>query len=359
MDPDQLLSLTLARQAISIPVARPRSVFERLVAIQAQYIASVPQSVFSRCPTASPSWFKRAMDRDRSIGKTWNLRRTVHVTTVRDHGLLAHAVCPCHVEGQADFLQRRRACGPEMLARMEAGIIRALQNGPLTRAELEARVEELDEVQGGYWGLGIKVPAMRGDVVFAGLGDGEVRMALTKTWFKTTPEPPEDPLGALVVRYLKGYGPATIGDFAYWTGMTIRECKEGFGRVENRIRTIEVTGTKDLYYDARKRVKEAAIPKIAILPKFDALVLGYRDKTRVLAEADRTRVFRPAAQVEAVILIDGRVGATWRLKARTHGIQFTVEPFRRISKTTRSDIEDAFGPLALFLGRDGHSVTLT
>ena len=92
MNSEQLLARTLTRQAISSPLARPKSVFDRLVGIQAQYIASVPQAVFARCPNVDPNWFERAMDRDRSIAKAWNLRSTVHVTTSQDHALLTHSV---------------------------------------------------------------------------------------------------------------------------------------------------------------------------------------------------------------------------------------------------------------------------
>lgn len=357
MNSEQLLARTLTRQAISSPLARPKSVFDRLVGIQAQYIASVPQAVFARCPNVDPNWFERAMDRDRSIAKAWNLRSTVHVTTSQDHALLTHSVYPAHFKHHATFMERRRGCGPKRLAKMDAGIVRALRNGPLTTSELKEKVKELEEAGGGAWGLGIKGPAMRGDVVFAGLGDGNVRMALTKNWFRIHPQPPADPLAELILRYLQGYGPATIGDFAYWTGLTVRACREGFERVEGRIRRVEVKGAKDVYYDSTKTVKEKAIPNVVILPKFDALVLGYRDKTRVLDEDHRTRVFRPAAQVEAIILIEGRVSATWRRKARTHDVQFTVEPFGRFSKATRNCIEDVFGALATFLQHDTYSIS--
>lgn len=203
----------------------------------------------------------------------------------------------------------------------------------------------------------MKIPALRGNVIFAGTGNQGVRFTLTSNWIKIANTRPADPLPELILRYQRGYGPATVADFAYWTGLTVGYCKEGFKRVEDRVCKIDVPGSSKVYYDASSSVEEAAIPKVAILPKFDALVLGYRDKTRVLAEADRTRVFRPAAQVEALILIDGRIRATWRLKASTHDIHFSIEAFGRIPKATRNHVEDAFGPLAVFLQRDTYSVS--
>jgi hypothetical protein len=48
-----------------------------------------------------------------------------------------------------------------------------------------------------------------------------------------------------------------------------------------------------------------------LLPRFDALVLGHRDKSRYLEPRDRPKVFRPAAVVEPVVLACGRVAGTW------------------------------------------------
>ena len=110
------------------------------------------------------------------------------------------------------------------------------------------------------------------------------------------------------------------------------------------------------YYDAEDPVEDRPIPSIVLLPKFDALLLGYRDKTRVLSETHRKRVFRAAAQVEAVVLINGRVAATWRLDSGNRDLEFTVEPFARPSRASRNHLEDTCGPLATFLKRDTYSV---
>ena len=106
MNSRQLLARTLARQAISTPLTRPKLVFDRLVGIQAQYLASVPQSIFARCPTVSPDWFERAMNRGRSIVKAWNLRSTVHVTSAKDHTLLVQAICPSQLNTHMRFRSR-------------------------------------------------------------------------------------------------------------------------------------------------------------------------------------------------------------------------------------------------------------
>ena len=93
------------------------------------------------------------------------------------------------------------------------------------------------------------------------------------------------------------------------------------------------------------------MPRGAILlAKFDPLTLGHADKSRWLADEDRGRVFRKAAQVEAVALLRGRAAATWRVARTTNRARVTVEPFRDLKDSEKGSIERAAARLGRLIG---------
>lgn len=81
---------------------------------------------------------------------------------------------------------------------------------------------------------------------------------------------------------------------------------------------------------ARPDLKEL----VRLLPEFDAPLLAYADRRRVMTDEIRRAVCVGAA-VESTVLVDGTVAATWN--ATEDGI-LTVHPFRRLSTAEKVEI---------------------
>jgi hypothetical protein len=100
-------------------------------------------------------------------------------------------------------------------------------------------------------------------------------------------------------------------------------------------------------------------PRVTLLPKFDALVLAWKDPSRVLDGGDRDAVFRPAGQIEAIILLQGKAAAAWRVTRTATKASFIVVPVRRIGVRTRSRVETEFESLGTWMGARSTQVTWT
>ena len=184
--------------------------------------------------------------------------------------------------------------------RIEAGIREALASGPKTRGELHALVPEVADLPMAGWGVDVMGAAFHGSLRVVGRG-AEQRFALA------TP-PSGGDLANLLRAYLRGYGPATPKDFAYWVGLPLREIVPTFAALRDEM---ERVGDGFVLLDAPREA--APPPRATLLAKFDPLTMGHADKARWLLPADHPRVFRKAAQVEAVVLLRGRAAATWRV----------------------------------------------
>ena len=81
------------------------------------------------------------------------------------------------------------------------------------------------------------------------------------------------------------------------------------------------------------------------LPVWDATLLVHARRTQILPERHRPRIFniRNPHSVNT-FLVDGQVAGTWRYE---HG-RVEIEPFGRLPKPVRAELEDEAERLAAF-----------
>jgi hypothetical protein len=90
-------------------------------------------------------------------------------------------------------------------------------------------------------------------------------------------------------------------------------------------------------------------PHLRLLPCFDPWVLGHADKNQLVDARHYKRIFRSAAWVAPVVLLNGRAAGVWSHKRQGKHLAVTVEPFEKFSKAVRSLIEAEAARLGEFL----------
>lgn len=130
-------------------------------------------------------------------------------------------------------------------------------------------------------------------------------------------------------QYFKTYGPATLKDFKHWFGFSSKEIDEAYNELTNDYFKMEndlIIYKKDLNI-LKNKIK---IP-IIILGKFDNICLSYEDKTWLLDNKFKNKIWGKAGIVEAVILFNGEVIATWRRKKNIIKIRM-IEKIKKVQK---------------------------
>jgi hypothetical protein len=87
---------------------------------------------------------------------------------------------------------------------------------------------------------------------------------------------------------------------------------------------------------------------VRFLPAFDNAILGYDDRSRIIDDAHRNLSVAGAR----VVLVDGRVAATWTVESGT----VLVTPLRRFSRAERTAVAEEGRALASFLSGGGSRV---
>jgi hypothetical protein len=88
---------------------------------------------------------------------------------------------------------------------------------------------------------------------------------------------------------------------------------------------------------------------VRFLPEFDNLLLSHSDRTRVIAEEHRSKVFLPGLRVRATILVDGFVRGGWKIEKTKDGATLVIEPFDTLSKQDRAALTEEGERLVRFV----------
>ncbi|GGL32905.1 winged helix DNA-binding domain-containing protein [Planomonospora parontospora] len=320
----------LDRQFLLARTSRaPLDVLRHLVAVQGQEPNWPYVGLWTRIDGFRHEQLE-ALIHDRAVVRSTAIRRTVHLVCAHDFAWLRPAVEP--VVGAAlrhsYYAQEIEGVDLDELARTGREVLRGrtLTRGELGRSlgerfpgrharRLADAVELLEPLvhgpSAGVWG--------------AWRNRSSIEVALAEEW-TGVPMAPERRLETMVVRYLAAFGPASVMDVQAWAGVTrLREVVEG---LRPRLRVHRDEDGRELFDVPEATLADADLPApVRFLPAFDNVLLGHRDRTRVISEEDRRRIAPAASGGVPAFLVDGFVGGTWALEDGA----VLVSPFRPLA----------------------------
>jgi hypothetical protein len=151
------------------------------------------------------------------------------------------------------------------------------------------------------------------------------------------PVEPDPSTEALVLRYLAGYGPASIGDMKVWSGMN--RLADVFERLRPDLRTFRDENGVELFDlpDAPRPDPATPAPP-RFLPEYDNALIGFADRSRVLPPENRAGVLTRGGLLTGTVLVDGFVRARWTAGVKRKEAELAVEPFRALSKRSAAAV---------------------
>jgi len=161
---------------------------------------------------------------------------------------------------------------------------------------------------------------------------------------------PDPSIDDLLLRYLAAFGPASVADMRVWSWLTgLREVVE---RLRPRLRTFRDEGGRELF-DVEDGViadPDLAVP-IRFLPQYDNVFLSHDDRSRILVGGVKVEdlVWKGG------VLIDGYVGAAWRIRREKKAATMTVTLYVPVTGVQRAEIEAEGLRLFAFLAADATS----
>jgi hypothetical protein len=325
---------TLARQLLlkrrAIPAA---DAIAHLVGMQAQVPSSPYVGLWSRLARFRPEELSDLIA-GRDAVRIAAMRSTLHLVTAVDCLPLRAFSQPALDRDLARNVWGRSLAGVDLEQVAEVG--RALvEERPMTTAEVGAilaeRWPDRDPIALGNAVRNL-VPLVQ--VPPRGLwgASGAPRVTTATSWLRRRPRRPD--AGAIVLRFLGAFGPASVADLQTWSG--VPGLREVVDRLLPRLRAFRDERGRELFDlpDAPRPREDVAAPT-RFLPDYDNVLLSHDDRTRVISDEHR----RAGGIGVPTVLVDGWVAARWSLERDDGRATIAVRPFRRLTAIERSEIE--------------------
>ena len=242
MNPANVVRFRLHAQRISATThTRPSEVVAWLGALQAQDYLGALWGVGLRLAGARESDIEAALA-EGSIVRTWPLRGTLHFVAAADARWMIDLLGPRVVARAAGRL-RALDIDDATLSRARRALERSLAGGTrLTRAAAYDVLERAKVSVAGQRGIHILWRLAHECFICFGPRQGKQQtFSLFEEWLPGAKRMPRDEaLGELAHRYFCGHGPATVADFAWWSGLSVSDARHAVHLAKERL--VEDTG---------------------------------------------------------------------------------------------------------------------
>ncbi len=338
------------QQIIHSRCTTAEEVMRTLGAIQAQEYAYALWAIGARLPGSTQSDIERAIAEQRIV-RTWAMRGTIHFLAAEDVHWMLQLLAPRVLSGSASR-DRQLGLDTATYTKSRKLLEKALSGGKqLPRDEVYAVLERgriSTEGQRGYhilWHLGLQ-----GVICFGQhAGKQPTFTLLEERVTKPRKLEREAALAELALRYFGSRGPATAQDFASWSKLSLTEARTAVSSIAGQLQ--QITHQGESHWMPSSSPDVADMPPALLLPAFDEYLLGYKDRSAVLAAEHANKVVPGGnGMFLPMMVLRGQVVGTWKraLKKKTVSIEYV--PFGKLKKTDLAAFDQAAQRYGEFLG---------
>jgi uncharacterized protein YcaQ len=355
---DAIASFRLRRHhLLDEPPTDAVTICRDMCGVQAQVMSAAYLQLWTRNHALRRAGIEDALWKTRTLVKTSLMRQTLHLIPTDEFAIYIAALRPTRFAQAMRVMER---CG---ITRAESealipSIMETLSSGPLRRPAIAAALRPKASKQVRFWMENswslVRLPVAEGLICY-GRGEGnEIVFVRTDHWLpklKLELMPATEAQCALLRKYLRAYGPATLHDFAHWAGLPMQDVKPLRALLGSELAEISVGKKSCLLLRKDVAVLDSSAPpklSIRLLPHFDAYLLAHREKDHLLSAQHYKRVYRNQGWISSVVLIDGAIAGVWSYKLQGNRLGVEIEPFGKLNKAERAGIEREAESLAQF-----------
>ncbi|HEX3184808.1 MAG TPA: winged helix DNA-binding domain-containing protein [Pyrinomonadaceae bacterium] len=352
-----MISERLRNHKLSLPTFEQASdVVRWFGAVQAQEFQAAKWALALRMrhsTNATNAAVEAAFNRG-EIVRTHLLRPTWHFVAPEDLRWLLQLTGP-RVNQRCSSTYRKYELDSAVLKRSNRVLAKALKGGKqLTRSELKAVLNRAgvaadDTVRMAH----ILLRAELDGVVCSGPRRGnqftyalvEERVPAGKQFDR------DEALAELARRYFSSHGPATIADFVWWSGLTVKDARRVIELLDREIEKIQLGETVYLTANTGRRSSNSMKrdDEAHLLPAYDEYNVAYKHRQLVF---DRNAVSQITAwgALGPNVIVDGRIVGLWNGTIVRNSVEIEITPARPLTRRERSAITKAAERYAAFLG---------
>lgn len=319
-DPERVLARMFTRHHLSSrwEPHSAESIVSDVVGLTATHPQMPLRSLAARMVTYDARAIGSALDERHSLAR-WRCMRGLLMVLRRDFVPVVHAATSRQVIKRARDFARAKGVTAQLYEHWTPRVLEACGPEPLSLKSLRAALRPNVDV-----GALLTLMAAEGAIarVRPEPGSNGRRMLFAPSevvypGMELTRFSEDDARAQLLRAYVRGYGPVTRRDAAWWTGMDLKRVERSMAALEDELLEISLKGREGTWLmhaadaDELERAAFLEQPSVVALPADDPLMLGYADRSRFLEDVSRPYVFDSVNNAAPVVLVDGRIVAVW------------------------------------------------
>lgn len=327
-----------SQQLVSTSIGSPVGMVSWFGALQGQEYAHTKWSLGLRLPGTTDAAIEAEFT-EGTILRTHLLRPTWHFVSAQDIRWMLKLTAP-RVHAANAFMYRQLELTDSLFRRCHEILFRVLEAGrQLTRAEINGYFRQSKIEAEGHRLSYLMMHAELEGVICSGARQGKqfTYALLDDRVPAQSTMSADESLAELTKRYFLSRGPATLKDFATWSGLTVSACREGINYCASLLRTEEIGGETYLFpSDTQDPVSH---PAMLLLPIYDEFIMGYKNRDAMLRFRNSLTP-APDFRFNNTLVFEGQVIGTWkRTVAKQIELEFAL--FQPMTRAQRSSFHKA------------------
>ena len=318
-------------------------------AIQSQDFEGSKWAIGQRVEGSTETIIQQAYDKGKII-RTHVMRPTWHFVSPADIKWLL-ALTASRVTAACATTFRQVQLDNKIFKTSNAVIEKVLQKGkPLTRDELKTALQKKNIRTDDIRMICLLMRAELDGLICSGPKQDKqfTYMLLDERVPDSISFNKDEALAELTKRYFNSHGPATIKDFAWWSGLTITDAKKGVESIRSLLLNEKL---EDEIFWFRSALPTIKTPKrnIQFLPAFDEYTVAYKNRHILVHPSSASRSSMEI--LNPVIVQKGRVIGKWKRITDKKNVTIKITPFISISQSAQKSIRTTAKSYAKFIGK--------
>ena len=148
--------------------------------------------------------------------------------------------------------------------------------------------------------------------------------------------------------YFSSRGPATVQDFAWWSGLSLTEARQGLEMTRADFIS-ETIDSQSYWFPNSSGAPQVVQERVFMLPAYDEFIICYTDRHAVVPHEELTRLISENGIFRPIIVVDGQVMGIWKRTIKKDRVLIEMGLFKSVDQTTRNLIEEAVEEYGQFL----------
>jgi hypothetical protein len=161
----------------------------------------------------------------------------------------------------------------------------------------------------------------------------------------------EESLAELAKKYFTSHGPATLKDFAWWSGLAVGDAAKALNSVKTGFIS-ETHGSEVFWFYELISNHVERKTSLHLLPAFDEFLISYKDRSASLANTHNKKAVSDNGIFYPVVILNGQVAGKWKRISKKDKVEIEINLFADSAKITNQLLEKEALLFGQFLNKE-------